>query len=59
MVVASAKDPKPRRQLYPVFWDAEYLHLPILERRNQKRPAFDRETVTGLVDRAKKYVRMI
>src|SRR5712691_3705780 len=59
MVVASAKDPKSRKQLYPVFWDAEYLDLPIVEKRNQKRPAFDGESVTGLVDRAKKYVQMI
>jgi integrase len=59
MVVASAKDPKTRKQLYPVFWDAEYLDLPIVEKRNQKRPAFDGETVTGLVDHAKKYVQMI
>jgi hypothetical protein len=59
MVVASAKDPKTRKQLYPVFWDAEYLDLPIVEKRNQKRPAFDGETVTGLVDRAKKYIQMI
>jgi integrase len=59
MVVASAKDPKTRKQLYPVFWDAEYLDLPIVEKRNQKRPAFDVETVTRLVDRAKKYVQMI
>jgi integrase len=59
MVVASAKDPKTRKQLYPVFWDAEYLDLPIVEKRNQKRPAFNGETVTGLVDHAKKYVQMI
>ena len=30
-----------------------------MEKRNQKRPAFDSETVTGLVDRAKKYIQMI
>jgi integrase len=59
MVVASAKDPKTRKQLYLVFWDAEYLDLPIVEKRNQKRPAFNGETVTGLVDHAKKYVQMI
>ena len=34
MVVASAKDPKTRKQLYPVLWDAEYLDLPIVEKRN-------------------------
>ncbi len=59
MVVASAKDAKTRKQLYPVFWDSEYLDLPIVERRNQKRPAFDSETVTGLVGRAKRYVQII
>ena len=59
MVVASAKDPKTRKQLYPVFWDAEYLDLPIVEKRNQKRPAFDSETVTWLVGHAKTYIQMI
>jgi hypothetical protein len=47
MIVASAKDPKTRKRLYPVFWDSEYLDLPILEKRKQKHPAFDGETVTG------------
>jgi integrase len=59
MIVASAKDPKTRKQLHPVFWDSEYLDLPIVEKRNQKRPAFDGETVTGLVGSAKRYVQMV
>jgi len=59
MVVASAKDPKTRKQLYPVFWDAEYLDLPIVEKRNQKRPAFDSETVTRLVSSASWYVQIV
>jgi hypothetical protein len=59
MIVASAKDPKTRKQLYPVFWDSEYLDLPIVEKRKQKRPAFDGETVTGLVGSAKRYVQMV
>jgi hypothetical protein len=59
MIVASAKDPKTRKQSYPVFWDSEYLDLPIVEKRNQKRPAFDSETVTRLVGSAKRYVQMV
>jgi integrase len=59
MIVASAKDPKTRKQLHPVFWDSEYLDLPIVEKRRQKRPAFDGETVTGLVGSAKRYVQMV
>lgn len=59
MIVASVKDPKTRKQLYPVFWDSEYLDLPIVEKRKQKRPAFDSKTVTGLVDSAKRYVQMV
>jgi len=59
MIVASAKDAKTRKQLYPVFWDTEYLDLPIVEKRNQKRPAFDSETVTSLVGSAKRYVQMV
>jgi integrase len=59
MIVASAKDPKTRKQLYPVFWDSEYLDLPIVEKRKQKRPAFDSETVTRLVGSAKRYVQMV
>jgi integrase len=58
-VVATPKAAKTRKQLYPVCWDAEYLDLPIVERRDQKRPAFDNETVTRLVGNAKKYVQMI
>src|SRR6267142_266263 len=59
MIVASSNDPKTRKQLYPVFWDSEYLDLPIVEKRNQKRPAFDSETVTRLVGSAKRYVQMV
>ena len=42
-----------------MFWDSEYLDLPIVEKRNQKRPAFDSETVTELVGSAKRYVQMV
>src|SRR6266404_603757 len=59
MIVASSKDPKTRKQLYPVFWDSEYLDLPIVEKRNQKRPAFDSETVTRLVSSASWYVQIV
>jgi hypothetical protein len=38
MIVASAKDPKTRKQLYPVFWDSEYLDLPIVERGTRNVP---------------------
>jgi hypothetical protein len=38
MVVASPKDPKTRKQLYPVFWDAEYLDLPIVEKKTKNVP---------------------
>jgi integrase len=42
-----------------VFWDSEYLDLPIVEKRNQKRPAFDSETVTRLVSSASWYVQIV
>ena len=42
-----------------MFWDSEYLDLPIVEKRNQRRPAFDSETVTRLVGSAKRYVQMV
>jgi integrase len=59
-VVASAKDPKTRKQLYPVVWDDDYLDLPIVDKKRQKRPQFDSNTMTGLVAGAKKkYVQMI
>ncbi len=59
-VVASAKDAKTRKQLYPVVWDDEYLDLPIVDRNKQKRPKFDGRTMTGLVAGAKKkYAQMI
>lgn len=59
MIVASSKDPKTRKQLYPVFWDSEYFDLPIVEKRNQKHPAFDSETVTRLVSSASWYVQIV
>jgi integrase len=59
MIVASSKDPKTRKQLYPVFWVSEYFDLPIVEKRNQKRPAFDSETVTRLVSSASWYVQIV
>jgi hypothetical protein len=59
MRYSSSKGPKTRKQLYPVFWDSEYLDLPIVEKRNQKRPAFDSETVTRLVSSASWYVHIV
>jgi len=59
-VVASAKDVKTRKQLYPVVWDDEYLDLLIVHRSKQKRQKFDSKTMTALVAGAeKKYVQMI
>ena len=55
--VFALERPETRKQLYSVFWDSEYLDLPIVEKRNQKRPAFDSETVTRLVSSAPWYVQ--
>ena len=53
------KRPETRKQLYPVFWDSEYFDLPIVEKRNQKRPAFNSETVTRLLSSAPWYVQIV
>ena len=54
-VVASAKDQKTRKQLYPVVWDDEYLDLPIVKKKDQHRPAFDSDKlVTATIAAVKK-----
>jgi integrase len=58
-VVASAKDAKTRKQLFPVSWDEDYLDLPLVKKKSQRRPAFDSKTVTALVASAKPYVRVL
>jgi integrase len=59
-IVASAKDAKTRKQLYPIAWDEEYLDLPLLDKKKQKRPRFASKTITDLVAGATKtYVKMI
>ncbi len=52
-IVASAKDIKTRKQLYPVMWDFDYLDMPVVKRSEQHRPAFSSEAVTGIVAECK------
>jgi integrase len=58
-VVASAKDPKTRKQIYAVVWDDEYLDLPVVEKKDQNRPAFDGKTVAAIVLGVKRWAQML
>lgn len=58
-VVASAKDNKTRKQLYPVVWDYEYLDMPVVKKSEQHRPVFTGDAITGIVAGSKRKYRMI
>jgi integrase len=58
-VVASAKNPKTRAQLYPIVWDFEYLDMPVVKREEQHQPSFTSETVAGIVAGSKGKYRML
>jgi integrase len=56
-VVASAKDKKSRKQLYPVPWDEEFLDIPAI--RKQNTPCFTGAQVTLIVARASGQYRVM
>ena len=58
-VVASAKDSKTRKQIYPVVWDYEYLDMPEVKKSKQHRPVFTSDVVTGIVAVSKRKYRML
>ena len=49
-VVSNAKDPKSRRQLYPIPWDNGYLDIPAV--RKQNTPSVTGQQVTQILERA-------
>lgn len=56
-VVASAKDEKTRKALYPVTWDYDYLDLPIVT--YDRQPSFNGEEVTRIVCLAEGQFQML
>jgi hypothetical protein len=58
-VVASAKDAKTRKPVFPVVWDDEYLDLPVVAKKDQNRPAFDGKIVTALIADGKPWAQML
>jgi integrase len=51
LVVASALD-KDGNELFPRKWNHEFMDMPIVEKQKQRRPAFDAQTMSAIVEKA-------
>lgn len=56
-VVASAKDPKSRKQLFPIAWDGEYIDCPAVG--EQRTPSVVAQQMSLIVERAEGQYRVM
>ncbi|MGA2812056.1 MAG: hypothetical protein ABSG16_11690 [Candidatus Acidiferrum sp.] len=56
-VVASAKDPKSRKKLFPVAWDGEYIDCPVVG--EQRTPSVVAQQMSLIIERAEGQYRVM